>query len=215
MKKIIIIGGGGHAKVVADIFISQRKFEITGYIDNHISESDRLIHNIPYLGNDSDLEKLRRLTNFVFVAIGDCNLRNKIFNNLLQRNFSFVNAISPFANLSSTVKMGVGIAIMPGVSINADTTIEDNVIINTGSTVDHDNFIKTSAHIAPGCSLAGSVTIGACTFVGVGCKIVPGVTVGNNSIIGAGSVVVKSLPSSILAYGVPAKVRSFNENNNE
>jgi len=207
--KIVIIGAGGHAKVIIDIFESMKKYEIFGATSS--DKSKKTILGIPILGDDSILADLfKQGVKNAFVAIGDCKLRNKIFNNVSKIGFNLVNAISPSTNISSTVKIGSGVAIMPGVSINVDSVIEDNVIINTNASIDHDNIIKKSAHIAPGCNLAGNVTVGEGAFLGIGCKVIPKIIIKKWSIIGAGSVIIKNIPANTTALGVPAKVIKIN-----
>ncbi len=208
-KKIVIIGAGGHAKVIIDIFKSMKKYEIIG-----VTSSDkikRIISGIPILGNDLVLKDLyKKGVKNAFVAIGDCKLRDKIFDYANKIGFNIVNAISPFTNISSTVKIGLGVAIMPGASINVDSVIEDNVIINTNASIDHDNIIEKSVHIAPGCNLAGNVTVEEGSFLGIGSKVIPKISIGKWSIIGAGSVIIKNVPSNTTVFGVPAKVVKFN-----
>ncbi len=207
-NKIVIIGSGGHAKVIIDIVRSMKKYEIVGTTS---SDKSKPILNIPILGGDEVLEPLHRrgILN-AFVAIGDNRIRNNVSKYAIKVGYSLINAISPFSYISSTVKLGFGIAIMPGAIINIDTVISNNVIINTGATVDHDNVIGESVHIAPGCHLAGNVHVGSGTFLGVGTKVIPNIKIGSWSMLGAGSVIVKNIPNNISAYGVPARVIKTN-----
>lgn len=210
MKKIIIIGAGGHAKVIIDIFKSTKKYEIIGVTSSN--KIKRTISGIPILGDDSILIDLyKKGINNAFIAIGDCKSRDRIFDYTNKIGFSIVNAISPSANISPTVKVGKGVAIMPGVSINVDSIIEDNTIINTNASIDHDNVIKKSSHIAPGCNLAGNVTVGKGAFLGIGCKVTPKIFIGKWSIIGAGSVVIQNVPPNTTVFGIPAKVIKINK----
>ncbi|MFD1179408.1 acetyltransferase [Paenibacillus puldeungensis] len=203
MEKIIIIGGGGHAKVVIDILQSMETYDIVGFTDNddqHLS-----LCGIPYLGNDAILPALleKGITKFC-VAIGDNRLRKKLFHNLVTSGFKPASAISPFAYVSHHAKIGRGVVILPGAVVNSCATIEDNVIINTLSGVDHDCIIYSHAHIAPGASLTGNVTVGEGAFLGAGSKVIPGIEVGEWSIIGAGSVVLSNVPPNVTVVGVPA-----------
>lgn len=202
--KIVIIGSGGHAKVIIDIVRSMKKYEIVGTTS---SDKSKAILNIPMLGGDEVLEPLHRrgILN-AFVAIGDNRIRSNVSKYAAKVGYNLINAISPFSHISSTVKLGSGIAIMPGAIINIDTVISNNVIINTGATVDHDNVIGESVHIAPGCHLAGNVHVGSGSFLGVGTKVIPNIKIGSWSMLGAGSVIVKNIPNNITAYGVPARV---------
>lgn len=50
------------------------------------------------------------------------------------------------------------------------------------------------------------VTIGNNVWIGGSVTILPGVTIGDNVTIGAGSVVVKDIPSNVIAVGNPCRV---------
>lgn len=53
---------------------------------------------------------------------------------------------------------------------------------------------------------AAPITIGNNVWIGGGTILNPGVTVGDNVVIGSGSVVVKDLPSNVIAVGNPCRV---------
>ena len=210
-NQLIIVGGGGHAKVIIDIFNEAKKFKIIGYTSKVKPDGD-FVNEVPYLGSDVILkEYLNKGVKNVFVAIGDCKVRNNVFTDLTSEGFNIVNAVSKFARISPSVTLGKGIAVMPGAMINIDSVIKDNVIINTGVTIDHDNIINKSAHIAPGTNLAGNVTIGTGSFLGVGTNVIPGVKIGEWAIVGAGSVVIEDIPSYTTSVGAPSRVIKINK----
>jgi UDP-perosamine 4-acetyltransferase len=205
-NKIVIVGTGGHAKVIIDIIRSSSGYEIVGLVGK-----DPLLKktiDIPVIGNDSDLGKMHRngIDN-IFIAIGDNKKRSELTSKAQNIGYNLVNAISRHTYISQTVELGKGIAIMPGVVINPDSCIGDNAIINTGSTIDHDCLISKDVHIAPGCNLAGNVKIGQGVFLGIGSKVIPEISIGSWSRIGAGSVIISNIPDYCVAYGVPATIR--------
>lgn len=212
-EDIVIVGAGGHAKVIIDIINSQKKYKIIACIDQ-LEKVGTYIYGIEIMGDASSIEQLYVTAQYLvnsgitnaFVAIGDNRQRMVIANKMREWGFRMVNAISPFAYVAESAKLGDGIAVMPGAVINADAAIMDNAIVNTNATVEHDCVIMSNSHIAPGCTLAGNVTIGEGTLVGIGTKIIPNLQVGDWSVIGAGAVVVGNLPAQALALGVPAKV---------
>jgi len=211
-SSIIVIGAGGHAKVVIELL------QANGYsIDFCIgaAESPEFCLNIPVLKGDEHLNILwQQGYKHAFVAIGDNGCRQKLAEQAYQAGYQLVNAISLNAIVSPSAKLGVGIAIMPGVVINAECTIGDLVIINTGATIDHDGFIGKGAHIGPQCGLAGNVTVGEKTFLGVGCTVIPGIQIGSEAIVGAGSVIISNILPQVVAVGVPARtIRSKKEVN--
>lgn len=201
---IVVIGAGGHAKVCVELLHAMGE-----QIDYCIGSTDDLSFclDIPVLKGDMHIKKLRQEGyQKVFVAIGDNKLRNNLGNQVIEMGYHLVNAISPNAIISTSAFLGRGIAIMPGVVINAQSKIQNLAIINTGATIDHDCEIGVAAHVAPQTGLAGNVKINDRCFLGIGSKVIPNVEIGENTIIGAGSIVISNLPKDITAVGVPAKI---------
>jgi UDP-perosamine 4-acetyltransferase len=204
-EKLIVIGSGRHTKVVVDVLQELDVYELVGCIGERTWRDNLL--GVPVVGESDILPKIRESgVSLAFVAIGDNQNRLEMAQRARSLGFSFVNAVSPHARLSKHVKLGTGIAIMPGVVVNVDTAIGDHAIINTGSTIDHDCEIGEAAHIAPGCHLAGTVKIGTGAFLGIGSKVIPNTPVGEWTTVGGGSIVIRELPSHAVAVGVPAKV---------
>ena len=202
---VVIIGAGGHAKVVVDMLQDNADFNLVGCVSQTANSTGLL--GLPSMGNDEALPRIMASgVRHAFVAVGDNRLRAELMRHVAQLGFSLVNAVSRRAVISARVALGAGIAIMAGAVINVDSVVEDGVIINTGATVDHDCRIGACAHIAPGTHLAGNVTIGEGTFLGVGCSVIPGRTIGAWSTIGAGSAVVRDIPGRVVAVGVPATI---------
>jgi len=204
-KGVVIIGSGGHAKVVIELVRAEGKYQIKGCTG--LGESGFVLGDVPILGTDSVLPAmLANGAKKAFVAIGDNHLRQRLFVQVSEMGFELINAISPDAVVSPSATLGRGIAIMAGAIINASTQIGDGAIINTNAGVDHDCRIGNGAHIGPGTVLAGNVEIGSEAFLGVGTCVVPGVRIGRRTIVGAGSVVVRDLPDGVTAMGVPARI---------
>lgn len=204
LRRVILIGAGGHAKVIADILKKDRTMDIVGCTDNNPG-SDLL--GIPILGDDSILPELYdQGIRHAFVAVGDNRLRSLLAQKVTRIGFELVNAMSPHAYVADSVELGNGIAVMAGAVIHAEARIGDCTIINTQASVDHECVIGEGCHIAPGSTLSGNVTVGSGTFLGTGTKVIDGIRIGAWSMIGAGSIVVRDLPDGCLAMGVPARV---------
>ncbi|MGI6093265.1 MAG: acetyltransferase [Veillonellaceae bacterium] len=203
---LLVIGGGGHAKVIIDILAQQKTFTLVGIIDRRDRMGQHL-NGIPIIGDDSQLESFFRngLRNAV-IAIGDNQRRADLYEILKKLGFNIVSIAHPSAVIAATVHLSTGAAIMPGAVLNADCMVKENVIINTKASIDHDCRVMEHCHIAPGCTLAGGVSVGAGTLLGAGTTVLPGIDIGAWSIIGAGSVVVSAIPDRVVAYGVPARI---------
>ncbi|MCY1647015.1 acetyltransferase [Caulobacter sp. SL161] len=202
---VVIIGGGGHAKVVIESLRACGE-TVAAIVD--ADPTPRAVLGVPVLGDDLALPTLRAQgLSRLFVAIGDNRLRQKLGRKARDHGFSLVNAIHPSAVVSPSARLGEGVAVMAGVAINADSWIDDLAIINTGAVVDHDCRLGASCHLGPASALAGGVSVGERAFLGVGARAIPGVSIGADTIVGAGGVVVRDLPDSVLAIGVPAKIK--------
>ena len=204
-EAVVIIGSGGHAKVVIELVRAEGKYQIKGCTAP--GESGFVLGDVPILGTDSMLPAM--LANGVkkaFVAIGDNHLRLRLLAQVSEMGFELINAVSPNAVVSPSATLGRGIAIMAGAIINASAEIGDGAIINTNAGVDHDCRIGRGAHIGPGSTLAGNVEIGCESFLGVRTCVIPGVRIGSRAIIGAGSVVVRDIPDELTAMRMPARV---------
>lgn len=202
--KIIVVGAGGHAKVVIEILRAcghDVSFCVGG------PDAVDVCLGVPVLKGDHWLEKLRAEGySRAFIGIGPNRLRLKLAHIALNLGYELINAISPSAVVSPSVKMGTGVVAMAGAIINAEAEIGDLAIINTGATVDHDCKIGMAVHIAPQSGLAGTVTVGEGAFLGIGCRAIPEVTIGEWAMVGAGAVVTKNIPAHVTAVGVPAIV---------
>ena len=208
--RTVVIGAGGHAKVVLDILLDLDQTQIVGCVSTESTGSPLL--GLPILGGDEVLPRLRAdNVTHAFIAIGDNQVRAKLQRRVEASGFLLINAISRHAVLSDRVTLGTGIAIMPGAVINVDTVVGDGAIINTRASIDHDGNIGAFAHIGPGSTLAGNVTVGEGAFLGAGTTVIPRRSIGAWTTAGAGAVIVRDLPEGVIAVGVPARVRAPKE----
>lgn len=206
MENIIVIGGGGHAKVVISILKKNDQFNIMGY--SEINDYGSLL-NINYLGNDDVvIEKYRNKSVKVILGVGQIKspeLRKKIVRKYVNAGFHFPAIISPHAIVNESVVVGAGTVVMDNVVINSHAKIGDYAILNTSSTIEHDCNIGDYVHIAPGSVLSGEVNVGNSTFIGAGSTITNSVSISEDCIIGAGSLVRKNILQPGLYVGNPIK----------
>jgi len=204
--KIVIIGQGGHSKVIHDIISSTKDYEFIGYLDDIYSDfsiTDKGLRG-PISTAYKAIEYNMKI-NFV-IGIGDNKTRKKIFEYLELPLELFATLIHPSAIISPTVKIGNGTVIMANTVINSDTCIGHHAIINSGSIIEHDNEIGDFVHVSPNATLTGNVKIDNLVHIGASTTIIPGVHVGEFSIIGAGATVTKNIPANCTAVGIPAKI---------
>lgn len=204
MNDLILIGAGGHSKVIQDIVQSTNKYYLKAILDDAFLEK-KIEKGIIYAPTNYLNELDKNNYNFC-IAIGDNRIRKRIYNRLRIKIENYVTLVHSTAVISPSAKIGFGTVIMPNAVINADSVIGNHCIINTSAVVEHDNRLKDYVHISPGAVLAGGVTIDIGTHIGTGANIIPGASVGSWSIVGAGAVVNKNILNNCTAVGVPAKV---------
>lgn len=201
MENLIILGAGGHGKVVADIAIKLGRYSKICFLDDADMKENM---GIPVIGKLDDYEVWLDNSEF-FVAIGNSRIRNKYLDCLVEKEASIATLIHPSACLGHSVKVGYGTVIMAGVVINPDTCIGKGVIVNTASSIDHDNIIGNFSHISVGAHVAGTVHVKEHVWIGAGATISNNVTICEACTIGAGAVVIKDIEEQGVYVGVPAK----------
>jgi sugar O-acyltransferase (sialic acid O-acetyltransferase NeuD family) len=208
MQKIIILGGGGHAKVLIDLMIVNGNYEIVGILDIGLMKGAKVL-GVPVLGGDDILTDIfNKGIKTMCIAVGsarDNSTRCRLFDTSKQIGFTISSLIHSNSYVSEKSTISEGVQIMAGVTIQTSTCIGENSIINTGTIIDHDCFVGKHTHICPGVIIAGGVTIGNNSFIGPGATVTKGVEIGNNSVVGAGAVVINDVPDGLMVIGVPAK----------
>ena len=201
MKDLVIIGAGGHGRVIADIAQKLGVYENICFLD----DSDlKETMGLPVVGKTADAIKYVSKAD-IFVAIGNSVVRGKFIENLLSMGANVPTLIHPSAVIGACVEIGLGTAVMAGAVINPCSKLGKGVILNTCSSVDHDCIIGDYCHIAVGVHIAGTVNIGDNVCVGAGAVIKNNVKVCADCVIGAGAVVVKDITEQGTYIGVPAK----------
>ncbi|OON98152.1 MAG: serine acetyltransferase [Epulopiscium sp. Nele67-Bin005] len=206
-KKLVLVGGGGHAKSVIDTIKSGEEYDIIGIVDMP-ENIGKTIEGIKIIGTDENLSTYyKEETRYAFISlgsIGNPQSRIRIYNFIKNMGFEIPNIIDRTAILGENIIMGEGCFVGKGAIINTSVKIGNNVIVNTGVVVEHDCSINNFVHIAPSTTLCGGVKIGENSHIGAGTTIIQNISVGKNCIIGAGSVVLSDVEKNYLAYGVPA-----------
>lgn len=203
-KKVVIIGAGGHAKVIADI-IEKSGDIVYGFLDDNKEIGETIIKTYKVLGKVSECKYLQSdIKELYFViAIGNNYIRKDIYE---RYTLNYYTAIHPSCNLGIDVKIKEGTVIMPNVCINTSSKIGKNCIINTGAIIEHDNEIQDYVHISPNVTICGTVKIGSFTHIGAGAVVKNNLSITDNCTIGAGAVVVKNIEEKGTYVGVPAKI---------
>jgi UDP-perosamine 4-acetyltransferase len=205
--QVVIIGAGGHGKVVLDILRAADLHEPAGFIDADPALLGTAPLGLKVLGAMNLLPKLvRQGVRGAVVAIGDSRVRRQCAALVREMGLELVNAVHPSAFVSPTATLGRGVVIAAHAVVSTESRVDDLAIVNTSAIVDHECHVGEAAHICPGARLAGRVRIGAGAFIGLGASIIQCLSVGESATVGAGAVVLEDVPTMATVVGVPARV---------
>lgn len=206
-KPILVIGGGGHAKVLINCLLL-KQMNILGILESDFSKMGQEILGIPIIGPDDAIFECDPSEVLLVNAIGSTRslaLRSDIFRKFKNLGYSFSSVVHPSAIVAADVVMGEGVQIMAGVIVQPGCQIGADSVINTRASLDHDCCIGEHVHIAPGVVLSGGVSIGQQTHLGTGSVVIHNITIGSHCMVAAGAVVTRNLKPGVRAMGVPAK----------
>ena len=197
-NRLIIIGAGGHGKVIADNALKNGYTDIN-FLDDHATGA---CMGFPILGTAADIPDFSDGKTDFIIGVGNNEIRKRIAQ---AHDVNWVTLIHPSALIAVNVSVGKGTVVMAGAVINVCSTVGEHCIINTGAIVEHDNVIGDYAHISPNVALGGTVRVGDLTHVGIGAVVRNNIQICGMSTIGAGAVVVKDIDHCGTYIGVPIK----------
>lgn len=202
---LLLLGAGGHGRVVADIA------ETLGWTDIAFLDDAwpaREINGVwPIIGRLDALPALKGRYHAAFASLGDGALRLKAHRRLKALDFQCPSLAHPSAVVSRHASLGAGSVVVAGAVIGPFACVGEAVIINTGASIDHDCTLEDAVHISPGARLSGGVRVGLRAWIGVGAAVREGVNIGRDVMIGAGAAVVTDIDDGVMAIGVPARAR--------
>ena len=208
MEKIVLLGGGGHAKVIIDLINACGNYEIAGIVDAKLAVGVS-VSGGTVLGDDGILSKLYasgiKNTCIAVGSIKDNSVRKALYEKVKNAGFLVPALIHPSAVISGKSHIREGAQIMAGAIVQTDSSIGENTIVNTGAIVEHDCAVGSHVHICPGATLSGWCLIGEGAFIGAGATVLQGTKIGSNAVVAAGAVVIADVPDNSTVMGVPAK----------
>ncbi|AWL11628.1 UDP-3-O-acylglucosamine N-acyltransferase [Saliniradius amylolyticus] len=209
-KPLVLLGAGGHAKVVAELLA-----ELSLAPDYIISPAPPTFEfQAVHLTDDDALHQFKPDEVILINGLGALPgqpRRYHLFEQFTAQGYTFMTLISPLAHVSPSAQLEQGVQIMHGAIIQAAAHIGRNSIINTGAIVEHDCHLGAHNHIAPGVTLSGEVKTGHYVHIGTGANIIQQCHIGDRTVIGAGATVVKSVTADKKMYAAMGTVRDHEE----
>ena len=204
MSCLLILGAGGHAKVVAETALASGDASCVAFLDDAISNA----LGMPVLGPLHLALKPEFQAQYpvAIVAIGNSVSRMTWINRLQANGYRLPYIIHPSASISPSAKINPASVVLANSAIQSEAVVGKGVIINTSSSIDHESILADGVHICPGAHLAGQVSVGSRSWIGIGSSVIQQVHIGSDVIVGAGAVVLRDLPNNVTAAGVPARI---------
>jgi sugar O-acyltransferase (sialic acid O-acetyltransferase NeuD family) len=203
LSGLLIIGSGGHGKVVADAALRAGWMEIAFLDDRGVSAPAPL--GLKVVGTVAELARAAARFSAVVVAVGDCRRRLELLQSCQAQGLKLVSIVHPSSAVSPFATLAPGCVILAQSAVNADAVLGMGCIVNTGATVDHDCRLGRAVHVCPGAHLAGNVRIGDRAWIGIGAVVRQAVAIGCDAVVGAGAAVLADVPDGATVIGVPAK----------
>lgn len=206
MPGLLIVGAGGHGKVVADAANETGYWQRIAFLED---EYPKLKSRImwPVLGKIESAPAFMVEYSDIAVAIGDNRVRLNLIHSFIKMGFNLPIIVHPTSFISRFATIGAGSVLFAQTVVNAGTQIGTGAIVNTGATIDHDCLVGDGVHISPGAHLAGEVKVGNYSWLGIGSSIIQQISIGKNVVIGAGTVVIKDVPDDVTVVGIPGIVK--------
>jgi sugar O-acyltransferase (sialic acid O-acetyltransferase NeuD family) len=205
LSGLLVLGAGGHGKVVADAALASG-WQRIAFLDDRIDARTARL-GLEILGATSDLGRHRTTFSAAAVAIGDARRRLELLDACREMGYELPSIVHPSAVVSRFATLEPGCVAFAQCAVNADAVLGAGCIVNTGATIDHDCVLGRGVHVCPGAHLAGSVQVGERAWIGIGAVIRQGIAIGRDAIVGAGAVVVADVSETAMVMGAPAKPR--------
>jgi sugar O-acyltransferase (sialic acid O-acetyltransferase NeuD family) len=209
MQRIIVVCAGGHGAVVADILHRARAegsdLEPIGFVDDTPALLGTVVEDVPVLG---PIDSLRDFAHdAVVIAMGENAVRRELTDRLVGQGERLATAVHPRSVIASSVRLEEGVVVSAGAVVQSRSRIGRCAVINTRSSVDHDSTIEAFAHLSAGVTVGANVHIGEEALLALGASVISRRRIGARTLIGAGAIVVRDIPSDVIAFGNPARVR--------
>jgi len=207
MNQLLILGAGGHAKVMAEAAEAEGVWQHIALLDDRHALLDGTLR-WPVLAEIEQAGRFLSEYSHATVAVGDSRRRLEWLDMLAGFGFLIPTLIHPAAWVSTSASLAEGCVVMANATVQADAHLGRGCIVNTGASIDHDCSIGEGVHICPGASLGGEVVVGNGSWLGIGCSVIQGVRIGDHVTVGAGAAVISDIGDGLTVVGVPARAIS-------
>lgn len=194
-KPLIMIGAGGHARVLLDILARQNQLPAAIFCAEQ-ALLPTAFSAIRQYHNDAQISEFPPQQVLLINAVGRLpgeHRRMKIFEKFKAQGYQFASVISERALVSAHCAVGEGVQILDGCIVNAGVQIAQNCIVNTAAVIEHDCKLDAHVMVAPRAVLCGNVHCKEQAFIGAGATVIQNIAIGKAALVAAGATLVCDL----------------------
>lgn len=206
-RGLLVVGAGGHGRVVADAALATGTWDEVAFVDDQITTTQRVLE-LPVVGPTASLADLRSKYPALVVAIGAASERLRLLEQARGLGFELPVILHPAASVSRFAQLEEGCVVCAQAVVGPGAILELGCIVNTAASVDHDCKLEAGVHVCPGARVAGNVHIGGGSWIGIGSCIRQGIVIGGGATVAAGAVVVANVASGVTVMGNPAREKT-------
>lgn len=206
--RAVIVGAGGHARVVAALLRENGTYDVAGVLDRTYGSTGETILGLAVTGSWDEIPGLKAHgIDTAFIALGDGSQRESLLERCRAAGLCLPPLVHPRAFVDSSATLGAATVVCALAHVGPDARVGRGVIVNTHASVDHESVVGDFATISPAVTIAGRCNIGARTFLGLGCRVSHGLEIGDGARVGAGAVVLRDVGPGAFAVGIPAELK--------
>ncbi|MCF8019079.1 MAG: PglB [Vallitaleaceae bacterium] len=140
-KNLIILGAGGHGRVVKEAAEAMNVFDKIDFLDDNSEMA---------IGKLNAISEISKEYKYAFVAIGSNELRMEWIKRIEELGYILPVLIHPRAIVSPSASVYPGTIVTMGALVQTNVVIEKGCIVGSGTIIDHDSFIGYGTHIDSG-----------------------------------------------------------------
>ncbi|HEX2700646.1 MAG TPA: acetyltransferase [Acidimicrobiales bacterium] len=210
MIPLLLVGAGGFARETADAVRAVNEagatFELLGFVDDDPARQGTAVAGLPVLGPVSVAAE--RPDCQLVICTGsptDYTSRRRLVHRLGLPPDRYATVVHPAASVPASAALGRGTVVLAMAVLTTGLRVGAHVAIMPGVVLTHDDVIDDYATFGAGAMLAGGVHVGEGAYVGSGALVREQHTVGKWSLLGMGAVLTTDLPPGEVWAGVPAR----------
>ena len=166
-NKVIIVGAGGHGKVLAETIAMLGQYTVIGFADDNTKPGTEVYNGIKVICTFDEVAANAGKAEYFVAALGNNTLRECVYAANC-KSLKPLTVIHPFTFVSPSAHIGEGSVILAGSVVSTGCVVGKNTIINSQVLIDHDSAVGDHCHIAQGTVLGSNSYIASRKFTKIG-----------------------------------------------